>query len=176
MSITPIPDLYHVKWYDGNTNKWHYGCVDRFSAASIQYYNDGQQVIVDDAITPTRYVINVDHLTGIPSSYSPQDEYHQYLDDEYRKARDFAESLPEGLHAGKMFRLPVGDGYAFYVVTKVNRKTVDIEWRGFSSDRWVDFRFGAGGREKREIIEALVRREDGMRRLFIAGPTANAGA
>jgi len=176
MSITPIPDLYHVKWYDGNTNKWHYGCVDRFSAASIQYYNDGQQVIVADAVLPTRYVLNVDALTEIRSTFNPLDEYHQYVEDEYHKAKDFAERLPDGLHVGKLLSVPVGDGCAFYVVTKVNKKTVDIEWRGFSPDRWVDFRFGDGGREKREIIEALVRREDGMRRLFIQRPTANAGA
>jgi hypothetical protein len=67
----------------------------------------------------------------------------------------------------------VGDGYAYYVVRKVNKKTVDIEWRGYSLDRWVDFRFSIGGREKRDVIEALVRREDAMRALFTRAP-ANA--
>jgi hypothetical protein len=168
---TPIPDLYQVKWYDRQTDTWHYGVVDKYSPASIQYYEDGQQVIVDDAILPKRYVLNVDALTEIRSTFNPLDEYHQYLEDEYHKAKDFAESLPEGLHVGKLLSVPVGDGCAFYVVIKVNKKTVDIEWRGFSADRWIDFRFGSGGREPRDVIEAMVRREDGMRRLFRRSPT-----
>lgn len=173
---TPIPDLFHVKWYNRQTDTWQYGVVDRFSPASIQYYEDGQQVIVDDAILPKRYVLNVDALTEIRSTYNPVDEYHQYLNDEYHKAKDFAENLPEGLHIGKMLSVPAGDGCAFYVVTKVNKKTVDIEWRGFSPDRWVDFRFGGEGREPKDVIEAMVRREDGMRRLFRREPAANASA
>ena len=147
---------------------WHYGVVDRFSPASIQYYEEERCVIVDDAITPDRYVLNVDALTDIQSTFNPLDEYHQYLEDEYHKAKDFAESRPDGLHVGKLLSVPVGDGCAFYVVTKVNKKTVDIEWRGFSPDRWIDFRFGMGGREKRDVIEALVRREDAYRRIFAA--------
>lgn len=161
---TPIPDLYQVKWYHGG--KWKYGIVDQFTPASIQYYNDGQQVIVDDAITTERYVLNVDALTDIPITWNPKDEYTQYVEDQYLIAKGKADALPEGLHPGKLFSVPVGDGVAYYVVKKVNKKTVDIEWRGYSLDRWVDFRFGVGGREKRDVIEAFVRREDAMRAMF----------
>lgn len=161
---TPIPDMYQVKWYHGG--KWKYGIVDRFSPASVQYYNDGQQVIVDDAITTERYVLNVDALTDIPMTWNPKDEYTQYVEEQHLIAKNRSDSLPEGLYPGKLFRVPRGDGYAWYVVTKVNKKTVDIEWRGYSLDRWVDDRFGFGGREKRDTIEMFVRREDGMRRLF----------
>lgn len=168
---TPIPDMYQVKWYHGG--KWKYGIVDKFGPASIQYYNDGRQVIVDDAITPERYVLNVDALTDIPMTWNPKDEYTQYVEDQYLIAKGRSDALPEGLRPGKLFRVPVGDGYAYYVVRKVNKKTVDIEWRGYSLDRWVDFRFGAGGREKRDVIEALVRREDAIRNLF-ARETARA--
>ena len=165
---TPIPDLYYVKWFDGLS--WRYGVVDRFSEASIQFYEDGQQVIVDDAIVPARCVVNVDALTAIRPTFRPLDEYHVFLETEYAKAADLSRSLPAGVHVGKMFRVPVGDGYAYYVVTKVNKKTVDIEWRGYSPDRWVDFRFGAGGREDREMIESFIHREDGVRRLFSGEP------
>lgn len=161
---TPIPDMYQVKWYHGG--KWKYGIVDRFSPASIQYYSDGQQVIVDDAITTERYVLNVDALTDIPMTWNPKDEYTQYVEEQYLIAKSRSDSLPEGLHPGKLFRVPKGDGYAWYTVKKVNKKTVDIEWRGYGLDRWVDDRFGDGSREKREIIEMFVRREDGARRLF----------
>ena len=168
---TPIPDMYQVKWQHGT--KLKYGIVDTFGPASIQYYNEGQQVIVDDAITTERYVLNVDALTDIPMTWNPKDEYTQYVEDQYLIAKGRSDALPEGLHTGKLFRVPVGDGYAYYVVRKVNKKTVDIEWRGYSLDRWVDFRFGAGGREKRDVIEALVRREDAMRAIFNRAP-ANA--
>lgn len=160
---TPIPDLYQVKWFQGG---WHYGIVDRWGDASIQYYEDGRQVIVNDAIKPTRCVVNVDALTDIPARFDPADEYTQYVEEQFQIAKGRSDSLPEGLHPGKLFRVPKGDGYAWYVVTKVNKKTVDIEWRGYSLDRWVDDRFGYGGREKRETIEMFVRREDGARRLF----------
>lgn len=160
---TPIPDLYQVKWFQG---RWHYGIVERWSEASIQYYENERQVIVEDAITPTRCVVNVDALTEIRPTYNPPDEYTQYVEEQYQIAKGRSDSLPEGFHPGKLFRVPKGDGYAWYVIIKVNKKTVDIEWRGYGLDRWVDDRFGYGGREKRETIEMFVRREDGMRRIF----------
>lgn len=160
---TPIPDLYQVKWYQGG---WHYGIVDRWSESSIQYYEDGQQVIVADAIKPTRCVVNVDALVAIPASYNPKDEYTAHVEEQYLIAKGLSDSLPAGLYPGKLFRVPKGDGYAWYVIRKVNKKTVDIEWRGYSLDRWVDDRLGRGGREKRETIEMFVGREDASRRLF----------
>lgn len=167
---TPIPDLYQVKWFVGF---WRYGIVDRWSAESIQYYDDEQSVIVNDAITPARQVVKVADLVPLAATYEPKDEYTAFVEEAYQIAKGRSDSLPEGLHPGKLFRVPKGDGYAWYVVTKVNKKTVDIEWRGHSLDRWVDDRFGYGGREKREIIEMFVRREDGMRRIF-SGPAQTA--
>lgn len=164
---TPIPDLYQVKWFQGS---WRYGIVDRWSDASIQYYEDGQQVIVDDATTLDRYVLNVDCLTAIPSTWNPLDEYHTHIESERARAQALSDSLPPGAQKGKLFRVPAGDGYAYYVITKVNKKTVDIEWRGYSADRWVDFRFGAGGRENRETIERLVAANAGLQQLFAAQP------
>lgn len=171
---TPIPDLYQVKWFQNGC--WHYGIVDRWSPASIQYYEDGQQVLINDAITAYQHLINVDALTEIPATYNPPDEYARYVENAYLIAKGISDSLPDGVQKGKLFRVPKGDGYAWYVVTKVNKKTVDIEWRGYCLDCWVDDRFGYGGREKRETIEMFVRREDGARRLFVPDrPLANAG-
>lgn len=160
---TPIPDLYQVKWFHGY---WQYGIVERWSESSIQYYEEERSVIVEDAVTGDRSVVNIDALTDIPTTFNPPDEYTHYVEEQYRIAKGKSDSLPEGLHPGKLFRVPKGDGYAWYVVKKVNKKTVDIEWRGYSLDRWVDDRFGYGGREKRETIEMFIRREDGMRRIF----------
>lgn len=160
---TPIPELYQVKWFQGF---WRYGIVERWSEESIRYYEDEGKVIVGDAITPAQHVISVDALVPIAMTYRPPDEYTEFVEEQYLIAKGRSDSLPEGLHVGKLFRVPKGDGYAYYVVTKVNKKTVDVEWRGYSLDQWVDDRLGYGCREKRETIEMFVRREDGMRRLF----------
>lgn len=160
---TPIPDLYQVKWFAGF---WRYGIVDRWSEESKQCYETDRRVIVTDAILPTRHEINVDALVPIAATYNPADEYTAFVEEQFQIAKGRSDSLPAGLHVGKLFRVPKGDGYAWYVVTKVNKKTVDIQWRGYSLDRWVDDRFGYGGREKRETIEMFVRREDGIRQIF----------
>jgi hypothetical protein len=160
---TSIPDLYQVKWFAGC---WRYGIVDRWSAASIKYYENEQSVIVADAITPARHVVKVSDLVPIAVAHNPADEYTAFVDEQHRIAKGRADSLPEGLHPGKLFRVPKGDGYAWYVVTKVHKKTVDIEWRGYCLDRWIDDRFGSGGREKRETIDMFVRHADGTRRIF----------
>jgi len=161
---TPIPDLYQVTWLQGGRRQ--YGIVARWDPESIKYYNASRQVIIEDAVTPERYVVDVDVLTPVVMSFSPPDEYAQYVENQYGIAKAHADSLPAGLQIGKLFRVPRGDGYAHYVVTKVNKKTVDIEWRGYGLDRWVDDRFGYGGREKRETIEMFVGREDAYRRIF----------
>lgn len=155
---TPIPDLYQVKWFDG---VWFYGIVARWEPASIEYYNDSRRVIVSAALTPAQFIVSVDDL--VPAT---ADEYANFVNTAHENAKHRSDSLPPGLHVGKMFRVPRGDGYAHYVVTKVNKKTVDIEWRGYCLDRWVDDRFGYGGREKREHVEMFVTREDGIKRIF----------
>lgn len=160
---TPIPDLYQVKWFAGF---WRYGIVDRWGAESIRYYEEERNVIVHDAIICAHHLISVDALVPINATYNPADEYTAFVEEQFQIAKGRSDSLPDGLHPGKLFRVPKGDGYAWYVVTKVNKKTVDIEWRGYSLDRWVDDRFGYGGREKRETIEMFVQREDGAKRLF----------
>jgi hypothetical protein len=161
---TPIPDLYQVKWLQNGYMQ--YGIVSRWDPESIKYYAAGRQVIINDALTPDQYVVSVDVLTPVTMSFRPPDEYTQHVEEHYRSAKAYANSLPDGLQVGKLFVVPKGDGYAHYVVTKVNKKTVDIEWRGYGLDRWVDDRFGYGGREKRETIEMFVAREDARRRIF----------
>jgi len=161
---TPIPDLYQAKWLQDGRPR--YGVVSRWDPESIKYYDESRQVIIEDAITPERHVVNVDILTSIPMSFRPPDEYTQYVEEQYQTAKKHADSLPAGLQVGKLFCVPRGDGYAHYIVTKVNKKTVDVEWRGYGLDRWVDDRFGYGGREKRETVEMFVAREDARRRIF----------
>ena len=161
---TPIPDLYQVKWLQDGC--WRYGIVSRWDKRSIAHYNEDRSVVVDDAVVPGADRVKVHDLVPIRMSYDPPDEYQQYVNAEYEAAKRLSDSLPGGVHVGKLFRVPAGDGYAYYVVTKVNKKTVIVEWRGFSIDRWTDFKFGGGGREDRAFIERLINREEAMHKLF----------
>ncbi|NDD52322.1 hypothetical protein EBZ39_00320 [bacterium] len=163
MLRTPIPDLYQVKWFD---QRWRYGIVSRWEPESIKSYNEARQVIVADAVTPESYRVDIDDLQPVPMSFDPPDEYKQYVDEQYHIVKSRSDSLPPGSQVGKLFRVPAGDGYAYYVITKVNKKTVDIEWRGFSLDRWIDIKFSGGGREPRDLIDRLVAREDAAVALF----------
>jgi hypothetical protein len=45
---------------------------------------------------------------------------------------------------GRMVRFPHADSYALYVVTKVNKKTVQLTWVDYC-DGWVDDRLGTLG-------------------------------
>ena len=133
-------------------------------------------VIVDDAVLPACYEIPESVLTEIPyeyGKYNPktgefeeQDEYHQYIQDEFKKAKERSNALGDEFKPGKLFNTPVADGRAYYVVTKVNKKSVRIEWRGFCPDRWQDPVLGLGGSFPRDRIEKLVRSNDGLRKLF----------
>jgi len=42
---------------------------------------------------------------------------------------------------GRQIRFPMGDGYAVYVITKVNKKSVEITWVKYC-DAWQDTRAG----------------------------------
>lgn len=80
-----------------------------------------------------------------------------------------ASNKVEGFGPGKLFNIPVGDGVAWYVVTKVTAKTAKVEWRGYHCDHWRDPVLDWGGVFPRPVIERLVRRQDGFQRLFGAG-------
>lgn len=117
--------------------------------------------IVDDAILPASYQVKETDLIDVPFGKNfGDDEYHKFVEAVFEQARKRAADLPEGLHAGKLFTTSVGDGCAYYVIAKVNKKTVKIEWRGFSADRWIDRQFGWGGDFPRHMIERLVKAND----------------
>ena len=64
------------------------------------------------------------------------------------------------MRPGKLFSVGVGDGCAFYVVTRVTKKTATVEWRGYHMDRWYDQVLGGGGTFPIDCIEPLVRWAD----------------
>jgi len=44
---------------------------------------------------------------------------------------------------GGVVKFPMADSYAYYIVTKVNKKTVKLTWLDYC-DQWVDQRVGKG--------------------------------
>lgn len=142
-----------------------YGIVEEYSKEAKEAKKNGQS-IVEDAITPRRYVLESKDLIEVP--FSPPiwnkeheeflcGEYDEYVASEFKKALKISNEL-DNIGIGSLIMVPVADGWASYVVTKVNKKTCKIEWRGFSMDRWVDMMFGYGGTFDINLIEKIVNR------------------
>jgi len=142
---------YQVKFeWEGETR---FGVVNEFGEEAKKHRKQGK-LIVNDAILPVYYVVEESVVTDIPhGNYSPfnpdggpltDSEYDKYVFDEMRKAEELSGSLGEGEYVGALFSVGVGDGGAWYVVTKVKGKKCDIEWRGFDIDRYMDHFFGSG--------------------------------
>lgn len=133
------------------------------------------KAVVEDAVLPKRYIVPESALVDIrmePGNYDPDteefvagDEYQSYVQSEFKKAQAISAALP-GFGVGSLFSIGVADGYAYYVVTKVNRKTCRVEWRGFCPDRYVDHWLGHGGTFPLEKIATYVEHERARARLF----------
>lgn len=152
------------KFTDPNTKRVVYGLIQEYDEdAKIAEGN----YLIEEAVTGKPYVVPQKEVTTIPMGEFVggdalfDDEFHRYMADEQKKAQDFSDNLPNDgkLHPGALFTVGVGDGYAWYVVKKVNRTTCEIEWRGFSGDRWMDCRrFGWGGKFPIKEIQPYCRR------------------
>jgi hypothetical protein len=163
--MSKIPDYYQVKFQlPGVAGHTVYGILDRYGGAAIANYNDHKLLTISDAITGKTYLVKETDVREIPTSFGS--EYDNYVNTEFTIARTLSDALPAGLFVGKLFSIPRGDGYAWYVVTKVNKKTVVIDWRGYSLDRWFDPLLGYGGKFDRSLIEPHVLHGDAVRKIF----------
>lgn len=134
---------YQVKFV--KDNKTIYGIVESSDEKKGEF-------VVADAVFPISYRIRDTDLVDIPiGKFGPMpdgsmgfnDDYHYYVAEELAKAEALNARLKKpGAVVGKLFTVGVGDGYAWYVIIKVNKRTCKIEWRGFSGDRYVDQRYG----------------------------------
>ena len=148
-----------------------------------RYHEDAEElwkerkVILADPITGELNTVCIDDIDyeEYPYSWGETDpethmcietEYDRYINDVYKEHMRVSEEAGEGIHKGKMFSVGVADGCAFYVITKVNKKSVRIEWRGFHPDNWVDQTLGYGGSFPTHCIENHVKYADGMKKLF----------
>ncbi len=152
-----IPDWYEIRWMDA-VDGLKYGVLDTTSDAAKVAAKTGH-LLVEDAVFPERYMLPPEHVEPVPRIKGTYEtDLTRFVEAAMKKAFELHDSMPVDVCAvGKLVRRPRGDGYAWYVVTKVTRGTCSIEWRGFSLDRWVDDIFGHGGQFPRRIIEPLIR-------------------
>jgi hypothetical protein len=141
-----VPDLYRVRFTDSE-GITHYGTFDQYGKDAEKLAMAGIGA-VDDAVFPIRHETTLDQLAAIPfkdwSDRRP-DEYEEYVYKQFKKAVSLAEKNQSGeVQVNDLIALPVADGRAWYVVTKVNKKTVKVEWRGFCPDNYMDQRWGWG--------------------------------
>jgi hypothetical protein len=123
-------------------------------------------VIVDDAILPKSYYIPEKELIDIPLHPHPS-EYDQYVDGVSDNANDVSDTLGKGVKVDKLFRIGVADGYAYYVITQVNKKTCSVEWRGYyNMDRYIDHYFGWGRTVPLKDVERYVGYGDALKVIF----------
>jgi hypothetical protein len=138
---------------------WTYCFLDIFGSQAKKEF-ESQRVIIEEALTGDRFCISLNdpalEMEEL-SMYDKGDGFYEWLEQKEAQAREACKSLGPGIKVGKLFSIPVADGYATYVVTKLNKKTADIEWRGYCPDRYRCRVFGYGGRFDRGMIEQQVK-------------------
>lgn len=163
-------DYYQVKFE--HKGKTVYGIAHPYGDNAKKLAKKGL-IEVDEAVTGELYTVDKRLLIDIPTGSDYDHKTRRFKDDEFDNyvadARDAAEALSKtikGCKPGKLFFMPVADGCAFYVVTKVTKTRCTVAWRGFQGDRWVDRILGAGGTFPLGIIAPLIGREEAMQKLF----------
>ena len=93
-------------------------------------------------------------------------ETTKWMNAEREKAEAVEATLTgKELQAGHLFHVPVADGRASYIVTRVIRTACSIEWRGWNNeDRYTDHHFGFGG--KFPVAEIIRYVRPGVAKLF----------
>jgi len=162
--------------------KTHFGVIDHYSDKAKQAAKEGC-LLVSDAIGPQRYKVKDDaDVVDIPytsegmgkynsktGEFEGGDEFHVAVRDAFKEAEKIDAALPDGgqVHVGSLFSIGVADGQAWYVVTKVNKKTCEVEWRGFGGgDRYTDHHFGWGGKFSLTDVVRYVSRTHQLAKMF----------
>jgi len=150
--------------------------VRRYCSDAEEHWKQ-RNLVVSDAITGEYALVPFDDIEYVKQPYSwdkfdektrmpISTEYDRHVFEAYKEHQRLDEEAGEGLAKHRMFSMPVADGCACYVVTKVNKKTCKIEWRNFGADEYTDRILGWGGSFPIDIIAQQVRRADGMRKIF----------
>lgn len=77
------------------------------------------------------------------------------------------EQRDRGLLLWRYFRRNVADGYAYYQIVKVTKKTAIVEvCRGICLDEWTDNMLGESCELPIDIVDNLIKQKDAMEKLF----------
>ena len=149
-------DLGRIKyWPLDDPTDIHFGDVERYSDEAKTFWKT-RRILVEDAVTGERFLESLDMIGHEKQPYGhdnwdketnmPIDtEYDRHINDAYKDHIKKSKEAGEGMVKNKLFSIPIADGCAWYVITKVKKKTVDIEWRGFCLDQWYDPTLNYGG-------------------------------
>lgn len=106
-----------------------------------------------------------DNMFSEPGKFSSLMDRMKLQDAKLQEIRELGKTLPEGLFAGKIVRWQVADGYAVYVVTKTNSRTAYLH-PVCIGDAWQFQGVGKNGATPLAVVEAAIKREEGLSRLF----------
>lgn len=144
--------VYYVKFFHKWLDRIVYGRLNQYHESAEKCAKEGK-VIIEDLETAQPYAINKSEVTPIKGECVVRDhrtgeliggnEAQIWLYNQFKAAQKRSDAIPKDTVAeGLLLALSVADGYAYYVVTKVNKRTCKIEWRGYCPDRWFDRRYG----------------------------------
>jgi len=163
-----MPDYYKLSFVEKNNPKnITYGIQQKYHKEAKQAWIKENALIIEDAITGENRKVHLEFFDVFPIDFGEYDADKGCFNDEYslyvKKVFDAAlkknKSL-KGLKVGKLIRTGVGDGYAFYEITKIKGADCNIEWRGFGDDRYFDQVLGSGGIFPKRTIKSLIRKFD----------------
>jgi len=135
--------MYQVKFTNPKTKETVYGVVRSYFGNEKRPPKGMAKV--DDSLYPRCYLVPESELTEVVNPHDWRNcEIQKFIDADFMKAKKHADSLPANkIVAGKIFDIGVADGCAWYIITKVNKKTCNVEWRGWGGgDRYTDHYFG----------------------------------
>jgi len=161
-----MPNYYCVKFVlKDNPKQVRFGIQESYSREAKSAWVKDKALMIEDAVSGEMHRVLIDLFNVIPmkvemnynidpkTSLPINNEYDKFVNEAYKQAIKADKKAGAGLKVGRMFVLPVGDGGAYYVVTKVGKTNCIVGWRGFSPDRWVDRMLGYGGSFPRRMIE-----------------------
>jgi len=100
-----------------------------------------------------------DHLLGVKGG-----GWSERFDAKMKRQQELMDELVPlarrlGTLKGRTVRFPMADSYALYLVTKVNAKTVRLQWLDYC-DAWVDDRMGYGGNISASYVQSQINFDD----------------
>ncbi len=146
-----------------------FGCVCSLPAEEVRKCAARGLLLIADEVFPGYHRLSPGQVTVVKELPWDADDPLNRHRKKLLTAAQKASKKVEGFGPGKLFNIPVGDGRAWYVVTKATAKTAMVEWRGYHWDNWRDPVLDWGGAFPRAVIERLVRRYEGLQRIFGAG-------